>query len=147
MTDRPTEPPILWHPPLVAAGAALLIAAFVTDLLYWRSTLFQWNNFSAWLLTGGLVLAGVAALALLVDVLRRRERGIGRLRFAGFAAAALLALLNAFVHSRDAWTAVVPHGLALSAVVAAILLLLGVRGWSLHAERRARPDRSREPRR
>jgi uncharacterized membrane protein len=40
----------------------------------------------------------------------------------GGAIAFVLALINAFVHSRDAYTAVVPDGLALSALVVAILL-------------------------
>ena len=38
-------------------------------------------------------------------------------------AAWLLALLNAFVHSRDGWTAVVPQGLILSGVVALLMLI------------------------
>ncbi|MHB8286782.1 MAG: DUF2231 domain-containing protein, partial [Caulobacteraceae bacterium] len=39
------------------------------------------------------------------------------------AAAALLSLLNAFVHSRDAWTSVVPDGITLSVIVTALLLI------------------------
>jgi uncharacterized membrane protein len=38
----------------------------------------------------------------------------------------LLALLNAFVHTRDAWTSVVPVGLILSVLV---VLILPVTGW------------------
>jgi uncharacterized membrane protein len=54
-------------------------------------------------------------------------------RFASFTVVVLLSLLNAFVHSRDAYTAVVPNGLELSAAVTMILLVLGWRGWSLSA--------------
>jgi uncharacterized membrane protein len=43
----------------------------------------------------------------------------------------LLSLVNAFVHSRDAWTSVVPQGIVLSAVSAILLLIAGARGWSL----------------
>ena len=123
----------LLHPPLVGTGAALLITAFVTDLLYWRTQLYQWNNFSSWLLAAGLNLAALAGLALLVDVARRRLRAIAWGRFVGFAVAALLSLLNAFVHGRDAYTAVVPEGLELSALVALILVVLGWHAWSLRA--------------
>jgi uncharacterized membrane protein len=123
----------LFHPLLVGTGAVLLITAFVTDLLYWWTLLYQWNNFSSWLLAAGLIVAGLAGLALLVDVARRRVRAIVWGRFVGFTAAALLSLLNAFVHSRDAYTAVVPQGLELSAVVTLILIVLGCRGWSLRA--------------
>jgi uncharacterized membrane protein len=47
----------------------------------------------------------------------------------------LLSLLNAFVHSRDGYTAVVPQGLCLSAIVTVLLLVIGWRGWSLAALR------------
>ena len=131
MTPQVSRP--LFHPLLVGTGAVLLITAFVTDLLYWWTLLYQWNNFSSWLLAAGLIVAGLAGLALLVDVARRRVRAIVWGRFVGFTAAALLSLLNAFVHSRDAYTAVVPQGLELSAVVTLILIVLGCRGWSLRA--------------
>jgi uncharacterized membrane protein len=62
-------------------------------------------------------------------------------RFAGLAVAVLLALLNAFVHSRDAYAAVMPEGLQLSVLVTVILLVLGWRGWSLHAVRHTHPSR------
>ena len=39
-------PSRLFHAPLVASGATLLIAALVTDVLYWRTALTQWENFS-----------------------------------------------------------------------------------------------------
>jgi uncharacterized membrane protein len=47
----------------------------------------------------------------------------------------LLSLLNAFVHSRDGYTAVVPTGLTLSALVVAILLFTAWadRAWYLAA--------------
>ena len=41
--------------------------------------------------------------------------------------ALVLAIVNAFVHSRDAYTSVVPTGLILSALVVLILL---VTGWA-----------------
>ena len=123
------------HPAPVAIGASLLIGAFVSDVLYWRTLLFQWNNFSAWLLLAGLVFAGLAALAFVVDLATRRLEGVAWLRFLGLTVAALLSLLNAFVHSRDAYTAVVPEGIALSAVVALILVVVGIGGWTLESRR------------
>jgi uncharacterized membrane protein len=56
------------HPGLIAAGSTLLIATFASDLLYWRTLLFQWNNVAGWLLAAGLVLAALAAIAFIVDV-------------------------------------------------------------------------------
>jgi uncharacterized membrane protein len=132
------------HPRLIGSGAALLIAALATDLLYVNTLLFQWDNFSIWLLTGGLVLAALAGLALVLDMVSHRITGIDWLRFSGFTAAALLSLLNALVHSRDAYTAVAPEGLALSALVAAILVITGWRGWSVGALHASRPIISEE---
>jgi uncharacterized membrane protein len=125
------------HPGLIASGAVLLIAAFVTDILYAQTLSSEWETFSIWLLTGGLILAGLSGLALLLDLALRRVTSIAWLRFAGLTVAALLALLNAFIHSRDSYTAVVPQGLELSGLVTVLLLLVGWRGWSLSGPRRS----------
>jgi uncharacterized membrane protein len=85
-------------------------------------------------------------LALLLEAARRRLGAMAWGRFAGFTVAALLSLLNAFVHTRDACTAVVPNGLELSALVTVILLVLGWRGWSLRAVPRPDPSKPREAR-
>ncbi len=148
MSETHSSPPLgnLLHPRMIAAGAALLIAAFVTDLTYWRTLLFQWNNFSIWLITAGLVVAAFAGLALVWEVVRGRVGAIAWVRFAGFTVAALLSLLNAFVHSRDAYSAVVPQGVGLSALVTVILLVLGLHGWSLRAVRRPHSSKPGEVR-
>ena len=133
MTALATESRSLLHPALVGAGATLLIAAFASDFMYARTLLFQWNNISIWLLTSGLVIAALAALALLLDVASQHLAALAWRRFSGFAVAVLISILNAFVHSRDAYTAVVPDGIELSAVAAVILIILGMHGWSLRA--------------
>jgi uncharacterized membrane protein len=131
---------MLVHPPLIATGATLLMAAFVTDLAYWRTLDTQWENFSIWLIPGGLVFAGLAGLALLAEHYLDRMQAVVWWRFALLAATALLSLLNAFVHSRDAYTAVVPEGVALSAIVTALLLVDGWFGWSLRARPQSIPS-------
>ncbi len=126
----------LLHPGLVAAGATLLMATLATDILYWQTLLFQYDNASQWLLAAGLVLAALAAIAFVIDLALGRVGRVAWPRFAGLAIATLLGLLNAFVHSRDAYTAVVPQGITLSAVVTVILLVVGLGGgWSLAARR------------
>jgi len=126
---------MLLHPLFVAASAALLIAALVTDILYAETLLFQWENFSIWLITAGLVAAAFAGLALILDVLLGRAGPLNWIRFVLLVGAALLSLLNALVHSRDAYTAVVPQGLVLSVVVTGILLIVVAHGWSIAAVR------------
>lgn len=123
------------HPGFVAAGSFLFIAALVTDYLYYSTSLWQWANFSAWLISGGLILALLAGIFLLVDVLSGRSGPISWLHFILLAIAAVLALINALIHSRDGWTSVVPEGILLSAAVSILLLVISFRGWSVTAAR------------
>jgi len=123
------------HPRVIGLGATLLIAAFASDLIYWWTVRGAWETLSIWLLTVGLIVAALSGLALVIDVLRGQAGNIQWGRFLALAAAALLSLLNAFVHSRDGYTAVVPQGLALSAIVTIILLVVGRRGWRLDEPR------------
>ena len=133
----------LLHPPLIAAGAALLIGALVTDIFYSQTADMQWANFSVWLITAGLILALFAGLALVLDLVLGRAGAVSWVHLVALAGAALLSLLNVFVHSRDAWTSVVSQGLMLSVVVALCLVIIGWRGWSVTAVRaRAEGDRS-----
>jgi uncharacterized membrane protein len=142
MATKALGPMRLIYPAFIGAGAAMLIGAFITDLIYWNTLLFQWENFSVWLITLGLILAGISAVILMFDAIGGKGRPIDWVRFGLIAAAALLSLLNAFIHSRDAYTAVVPQGLILSAIVTILLIIVGVRGWSLAASRHASGARS-----
>jgi uncharacterized membrane protein len=126
---------VLLHRGFIGAGAVLLIAAFVTDYIYYTTALWQWANFSAWLITAGLIVMLVAVLLLLIDFATGRAGRLNTSSFLLVAAAALLSLVNAFVHSRDAWTSVVPQGILLSAVSTILLVVAGARGWSLTANR------------
>ena len=123
--------PRLWHPPLIAGGATLLIGALVTDIYYSQTADMQWANFSVWLITAGLILALLAGIALVLDLALGRAGRISWVHMVALAGAALLSLLNVFVHSRDAWTSVVPQGLELSVVVVVCLVIIGWRGWSV----------------
>ena len=121
----------------LALAIACFLGALVTDIAYVRTVEPMWYTFSVWLLTAGLLVALVAALGV-PRLLSRRWRvgGAGLVAGSVVALALVLEILNAFVHSRDGWTAVVPDGLILSAVTVA---LLAVRGWffTLPADGRA----------
>jgi uncharacterized membrane protein len=89
----------------------------------------MWANISAWLLTVGLIVSIFVVIAGLVDFFGdRRVRAIPSawLHGLGNGIALLLAIVDAFVHSRDAYTSVVPDGLILSALV---VLILAVTSW------------------
>jgi uncharacterized membrane protein len=124
-----------FHPFFVGLGGALLMAALFTDFMYSSNSLMQWANFSAWLITGGLVLALVAAIVLVIDFAIGRAGPIRWLDFGLLAVAAILSIVNVFVHTRDAWTSVVPTGITLSVIVTILLLIAGVRGWCVTAIR------------
>ena len=49
----------------------------------------------------------------------------------GNTAVLVLAFFNALIHSRDAYTSVVPAGLILSLVVVLLLIVTGWNGWTL----------------
>lgn len=122
------------HPMLVPFPIACFVLTLVSDLAYWKTAAMQWANMSAWLLTIGLVLALFAVIAGLFDYLGdRRIRSLRAvyIHAGGNAAALVLAILNALVHSRDAYTSVVPAGLILSFLTVLILLVTGWMGWDM----------------
>ncbi len=103
-------------------------ATLVTDILYAVTENLLWQYFSTWLLTAGLVVGGLAGVAGLVDRLGARASGARHRDPVAVLNVVIwvLALVNALVHSRDGWTAVVPDGLIISAVTVALLAIRGI---------------------
>lgn len=117
------------HPMLVSFPIVCFIGALITDIVYSLTALIMWSTFSAWLITAGLVLGGFAALAGLIDFFndaRLRRSTAAIVHMVINIAVWIIELFNAFVHSRDGWTSVVPTGLTLSIISVA---LLAVSGW------------------
>src|ERR1700746_2430612 len=112
----------LLHEMLTPFPFAYFTAALLTDIAYWRTDEVMWERFSVWLIAGGLVIAAFVAVAAVIDLALGRQKPVWFRVFA-YLIAVLLALVNVLVHSRDGYTAVVPTGLTLSAIVVAILLL------------------------
>ncbi|MEN3349959.1 MAG: hypothetical protein V7632_3594 [Bradyrhizobium sp.] len=122
------------HPMLVPFPIACFVGALVTDIAYWATAEMMWADFSAWLLFAGLIMGGLAAIAGLIDFLGNRLiRSLAHAWYhmAGNIVVMLLALFNAFVHSRDGWTSVVPTGLILSALTVLVMLFTGWLGWAM----------------
>jgi uncharacterized membrane protein len=122
------------HPMLVPFPIVCFVGALFTDLAYWRTAEMMWADFSAWLLFAGLVMGVLAAIAGLIDFLSNRLIRVlapAWFHMVGNVVALLLSLCNAFVHSRDAWTSVVPNGLILSALTVLVLLFTGWMGWTM----------------
>jgi uncharacterized membrane protein len=122
------------HPMLIPFPITCFVGAFITDIVYSRSANLVWQYFSIWLIVAGLVMGGLAAVFGFVDYFGDRRVRASRPATPHMVLniiAMLLALLNAFVHSRDGWTAVVPQGLILSGIVVVILAVSAWLGGSL----------------
>ncbi|MGB3244581.1 MAG: DUF2231 domain-containing protein [Sulfitobacter sp.] len=103
----------------------------LTDIAYWQSANLMWQNFSAWLLLSGLVVAAFAALAgLVILISSSRLRALPMIWFyaIGNVIVLLVAIANSLVHARDGWTAIVPLGLTLSAITVVLMLITGWMG-------------------
>jgi glucose/arabinose dehydrogenase/uncharacterized membrane protein len=114
------------YPLLASVPIAFFAAAFVTDIAYAASAVMEWESFSVWLITAGLVVAAVTGVIGLVDFATGRRRHVlapSWTRVLGDLLAVILSVINAFVHSRDGYTSVVPTGLILSGLVLVIVIV------------------------
>lgn len=117
------------HPMLVPIPIACFVGTFLTDLAYWRTANMMWSDFSSWLVTAGVIVGLLAAIAGAIDFLTNpmiRAQRPAWPHAIGNVVVLILAILNMLVHTHDAWTSVVPWGLALSTVT---VLILAVTGW------------------
>ena len=110
------------------------MATLVTDIVYWQTAAMLWADMSAWLLLVGLLVSLVAAPVGMIDFFgdpRIRELRAAWIHGIGYIAALILSIFNCLIHTRDAYTSVVPSGLTLSAIVVAILLVSSWNAWAL----------------
>jgi uncharacterized membrane protein len=122
------------HPMLVPFPIACFVGTLLTDLAYWRTADLMWADFSAWLVTVGVIMGLLAGIAGFIDFASNRlvrRQPPAWPHAIGNVIALVIAVFNMFVHSRDGWTAIVPTGLILSAVTVLILLVTAWLGGSL----------------
>ena len=101
------------------------VAALIFDVIYLRTADMLWDKGAAWLITFGLLAAVVPRLVNLAQVWitgRQIATRADRLDFWLNLFAIVAAIVNAFVHSRDAY-AVVPAGVWLSACTVGLLAI------------------------
>jgi uncharacterized membrane protein len=115
----------------VSFSAACFVGAFITDIAYWKTLDVKWETFSVWLILAGLVLAAIAIIVFVVELIAGKRARTLVWPHIGYAVAVLLSLFNMLIHSRDAYTAVVPTGLTLSTLVVIILILSAWAGSAL----------------
>ena len=106
------------HPMLVPFPIACLVGMLLTDMAYWATANVMWVKFSTWLVSAGVILAVLTAIAGVIDIFSDR---IVRTRASlwpyviGNLVILILAILNMLIHTRDAWTSVVPADLCFHA--------------------------------
>jgi uncharacterized membrane protein len=111
---------------LVSFPIACFFGTLVTDIAYAVTADMMWADFSAWLLAAGMVMGVLAVIAGVIDLLANRRTRPQRQTWTlviGSLLVLALALLNNLVHSRDAWTSVVPMGLAISALTVLVMMI------------------------
>jgi uncharacterized membrane protein len=111
---------------IVSFPIACFCGALCTDIVYAVTADMIWADFSAWLLAIAMFTGVLAAIAGIVDVLvSPRVRAEWRVWpiFIGSLIVLVLGLFDNLVHSRDAWTSVMPTGLALSALTVVVMLV------------------------
>jgi uncharacterized membrane protein len=119
---------------LIPFPIAFFVATFVCDLVFWGTANANWFDATLWLLGAGLIIAGLAAVAGLTDLLgeaKIRALGTAWWHAGGNIVAVLIELANWLVRDFNGPAAVLPTGIVLSAVVVGILLFTGWKGWEL----------------
>jgi uncharacterized membrane protein len=115
---------------LVAGATSLFIGALLSDIAYFRSYQIQWNNFSSWLLAGGLVITALAFLWSIVELFRARWRTWPAWAYSVLLLATwIVGFIDALVHAKDAW-ATMPPSLVLSVIVVALACLSLAFAWA-----------------
>ncbi|WP_271898480.1 DUF2231 domain-containing protein [Candidatus Phyllobacterium onerii] len=110
------------------------IGAFLSDITYSRTADMMWADFSAWLVTVGLIMGGLGFIAGLIDFLGDPGLGselIARIHLIGSVILLVMAAFNMFIHTHHAWTSMIPLGLTLSAGIVVVALVTEWMGFSL----------------
>jgi len=117
---------------LASFPVAFFTGALVTDLAYLRTAEMMWAAFSAWLLFAGLIFGVLAAIVALVNFFTHpiaRRLHLAWLHMIVSFLVLMFTFANSFIHSRDAWTSVVPTGVILSAVTVLLMMFAAWIGW------------------
>ena len=122
------------HPMLIPFPIAFFVATFVCDVVFWQTSNTMWATAAIWLLGAGIVMAALAALAGLTDVLGEpRIRALNDVWWhaGGNVVVVLIELYNWWIRYTAGTSAVVPEGLVLSLIVVCILVFTGGKGWEM----------------
>lgn len=122
------------HPMLIPFPIACFVLTLACDLAFWRTSNDFWASASLWLLGIGLIMAALAAVMGLIDVMgddQIRNLSDAWLHAGGNVVVVLIELYNWYSRYEHGATAIIPTGLVLSLVVVLILLFTGWKGWEM----------------
>jgi len=100
------------------------VAAWLFDIIYMKTFIILWSISASWLIAIGLVIAILPRIISLIYMFRG-STAPEKTHFWLSLVAIILAIANAFIHSRDAY-AVVPTAAILSTLIVILLLLANV---------------------
>lgn len=123
-TGRPT-PVVALYELLNPIPLGFFVAAWIFDIVYMKTFSQMWTDAANWLIVIGLLIAIIPRILNLIFVWTGPKRPLDtaiKTHFWLSLLAIVLAIFNAFIHSRDAY-AVVPGGVILSTLVVVIMLL------------------------
>ena len=115
-----------FHAVMLAGAAPMFLAALLADWAYWSSYEIQWSNFASWLLIGAMVLATIALVCAIVELVRGAREVLYVLVLA---ATWIVGFFDALHHGRDAW-GIMPTALVLSVIVTLLAWLAVWLGFS-----------------
>ena len=122
------------HPMLIPFPIAFFVATFVCDLVFWGTRNASWFDATLWLLGAGLIMAALAAVAGLADVIgdaQIRALSTAWWHAGGNVLAVVIELINWYMRYSQGSRVVLPTGIILSAIVVGILLFTGWKGWEM----------------
>jgi uncharacterized membrane protein len=122
------------HPMLIPFPVAFFVTTLVCDAVFWSTGNPAWATAGMWLLGAGIVMALLAALAGLTDVIgdgRVRALNDAWLHAGGNIVIVLVQIYNWYARYSEGAAAVVPKGFILSLIVVLGLLFTGWKGWEM----------------
>jgi uncharacterized membrane protein len=106
----------------------LFVGTLIFDITYMSTRNVFWGKGAAWLVTAGLIIAIIPRLLNLGHIWLPRRRTVSHFERVDFwlnLLGIIAAIINAFVHSRDAY-AMVPDNVILSIITVALLSIAHV---------------------
>jgi uncharacterized membrane protein len=122
------------HPMIVPFPIAFFTATLVCDLVFWANGNPLWETATIWLLGAGIILALIAALGGITDLLGdRRIRALPAVwwHFGGNLVLVAIEAVNWLLREEPDMPAVLPWGVVLSIIAVALMLFTGWKGGQL----------------